>query len=103
MFLSAYKKDGMNKSHKEKLSSDAFSPHNSESKYSRNSKDNVFYTTKNNQRQSESLKKISNGGSNFSLDKFENKTKKGIKFGLLEYKRSNEIKNFDICNGNFLF
>ena len=46
-------------------------------------------------------KKLPNN-SNISLDKFENKTKKGIKFGLLEYKRLNEIKNFDICNGKFI-
>ena len=45
-----------------------------------------------------SRKKVT--GTNFSLDKFENKTKKGIKFGPLEYKRINEIKNFDIYNGN---
>jgi hypothetical protein len=45
-------------------------------------------------------KRISSSLSNISLDQyqFENKTKKGNKFGLLEFKRLNEIQNFDICN-----
>ena len=97
MFLSAYKKEAMNISHKEKSSYENFTPIKIINKT--NKKENALNENKDN---SEALKKKTINGSNFSLDKFENKTKKGIKFGLLEYKRINEIKNFDIYNGKIL-
>jgi hypothetical protein len=45
-------------------------------------------------------KRKSSSFNNISLDQFqfESKAKKGNKFELLEFKRLNEIQNFDICN-----
>lgn len=99
MFLSAYKKDGMDKSQKEKTSSENLTAVKSSIKQSKNIKEKEFNNTKSNDNITDSSKKKANQ-SNFSLDKFENKTKKGIKFGLLEYKRLYDSKNFDICNCN---
>lgn len=88
MFLSAYKKESlMNKSQKShNINNNSISIPNKiiNEKYSNEIIQNP---------------KKKKSSSNIPLDKFYNKTKKGIKFGLLEYKRINEIKNFDICNG----
>ena len=97
MFLSAYKKEAMNKSSKEKSTTENFSPIKTIKKFNQNSKKTLInYSDRANE--SSRKEKKNNNVSNFSLEKFENKTKKGIKFGLLEYKRVNEIRNFDICN-----
>jgi len=97
MFLSAYKKEAMNKSSKEKSTTENFSPIKTIKKNQNSKKSLINYSDRANE-SSRKEKKANNASSNFSLEKFENKTKKGIKFGLLEYKRVNEIRNFDICN-----
>jgi hypothetical protein len=94
MFLSAYKKEkfAMNKSNKDK----SYFEINGAGGGGRSIKIINRLNESESSRKKEAL--INNSNVNFSLDKFQNKTKKGIKFGLLEYKRINEIKNFDIYN-----
>lgn len=96
MFLAAYKKENFNNTSMEF----------NQSKQKTNKKNNNFSQLDaliENDRKNEIKKnKRESNKSTISLDQFENKTKKGNKFGLLEYKRTNEIKHFDISNSNYL-
>ncbi len=94
MFISAYtkEKEGINKGNKEKSFYEIFGGGGGGEIVKTINRPNE---TKSHRRKETT---INNSNAYFSLDKFENKTKKGIKFGLLEYKRLNEIKNFDIYN-----
>jgi len=100
----------MNKSNKSNNNNTGFSINKQSSNkfISKNDRDsntnkiNLPIKTSNEKQRLKNQRKRSINNSSVSLDQYEIVTKKGNKFGLLEYKRQNEIQNFDIYNGNII-